>query len=63
MNCNVAKKMLDTAGIEYEPVDAAEHQDQVEKYGVKQAPTLVAVSPDNTEIIAGVERIRTYING
>lgn len=39
----VAKKMLDTAGIEYEPVDAAEHQDRVDKYGVKQAPTLVAV--------------------
>ncbi|MEN6325916.1 MAG: ribonucleoside triphosphate reductase [Syntrophomonas sp.] len=62
-NCKVAKKMLDIAGIEYEPVDAAEHQDRVDKYGVRQAPTLVAVSPDNTEIMAGIERIRTYING
>jgi len=62
VNCKAAKKILDTAGIKYETVNAAAHQDQVDKYGVRQAPTLVAVSPGNTETIGGVEKIRMYIN-
>jgi ribonucleoside-triphosphate reductase len=61
VNCNLAKKMLDAAGMAYTPVDAADHQDQVTRYGVRQAPTLVAVSSGSMEIIPGIDRIRTYI--
>jgi glutaredoxin len=36
------KKALSEAGITYRIIDASEHQDLVEKYDVRQAPTLVA---------------------
>ncbi len=61
VNCKLAKNLLDTAGIKYELVDATEHQDMVDKYGVKQAPTLVAVSQEGTKIIVGVEKIGTHL--
>ena len=33
--------LLDKAGVPYEKLLANEHPDLVEKYGIKQAPTLV----------------------
>ncbi len=61
VNCKTVKKLLDTANIKYASVDAVNHQDQVDKYGVQQAPALVALSSNSTEIIAGIEKIKTYI--
>jgi ribonucleoside-triphosphate reductase len=61
VNCKTVKKLLDTANIQYVSVDAVNHQDQVDKYGVQQAPTLVTLSSNSTEIIAGIEKIKTYI--
>lgn len=61
VNCKTVKKLLDTANIQYVSVDAVNHQDQVDKYGVQQAPALVALSSNSTEIIAGIEKIKTYI--
>jgi ribonucleoside-triphosphate reductase len=61
VNCKAAKLMLDDAGIDYTAVDAGDHQDQVAKYGVMQAPTLVAIRSDNTEIMTGIEQIKGFV--
>lgn len=52
-NCAMIKRMLDEAGFAYTVVDAQEHPDLVKKYGIMQAPTLVAV---------GKEHAITYVN-
>ena len=61
VNCKSAKMMLDDAGIDYKTIDAEDHQEQVERYGVRQAPTLVAECSGHTEILTGIEQIRTHI--
>ena len=63
VNCKTAKKMLDTAGIAYKTVDAGSNQEQVVRYGVKHAPTLVADCVDDTEIMTGIEQIESFIKG
>ena len=53
--------LLDKAGVLYEPVDANEEVDLVEKYGIKQAPTLVLVGDDDFEKHKGVSNIKGWI--
>ena len=57
----MVKKTLANAGIPYELVDAAAHQDLVEKYGVSQAPSLVAVTRAGTEKYAGAAAVMNFI--
>ena len=40
-NCRIAKAKLDDAGIAYTVIDAEEHPELTNEYGVCQAPTLV----------------------
>ena len=56
-NCRIVKPMLDKAGIAYEVVDAEEAPELVAKYGLKQAPTLVA----GGKIYAGVAEIKEFL--
>ncbi len=60
-NCKLAAALLDKAGIPYVKMIAEEHPDLVEKYGVKQAPTLVMVSGDSFEKFRGVSDIKGYL--
>ena len=60
-NCKAAVALLDKAGVLYEPVDANEEVDLVEKYGIKQAPTLVLVGDDDFEKHKGVSNIKGWI--
>ncbi len=61
-NCKMAAALLDKAGVPYQKLFADEHADLVEKYGIKQAPTLVidADKPD-FEKFRGVSDIRGYL--
>lgn len=61
-NCAMTKKALSEAGIAYRAIDASEHQDLVEKYGVLQAPTLVALTDGGTEKFAGQVSVQEYIS-
>jgi len=61
-NCSMAKKALAEAGIAYRMVDAAKHQELVEKYDVRQAPTLVDVTDSGTEKFSGLVSVREYIS-
>jgi ribonucleoside-triphosphate reductase len=62
-NCKMAGIFLDKAGIAYEKLYADEHVDLVDKFKVKEAPTLVVVEGDR-EIAkaANLSNIRKYID-
>lgn len=61
-NCAMTKKALSEAGIAYRVIDASEHQDLIEKYGILQAPTLVAVTNSGAEKFSGLVSVREYIS-
>ena len=64
-NCKAAGAPLDTAGVSYTVMNANEEPDLVEKYGIKQAPTLVLISSDGTsetfEKYRGVSDIKGWL--
>jgi len=60
-NCKMAKTFLDKAGIAYEVVLADENPDLCAAYGVKQAPTLVAVRGEEAQVVPNVSNIRKFI--
>ncbi|MEE1315198.1 MAG: ribonucleoside triphosphate reductase [Faecalimonas sp.] len=61
-NCKIVGMRLDEAEIAYEKVDAEEATDLVEKYGVRQAPTLVVVKDGKVETFANASNIIGYID-
>lgn len=60
-NCKAAGALLDRAGIKYSTLNANEERDLVEKYGVKQAPTLVILKEDGFEKYRGVSDIKGWL--
>ena len=60
-NCKAAGALLDKAGVSYTVMNANEEPDLVEKYGIKQAPTLVLVHGDSFEKYRGVSDIRGWL--
>ena len=60
-NCKAAIAMLDKAGVNYTTLNANEERELVEKYGVKQAPTLVLVNGDTFEKYRGVSDIKGWL--
>ena len=62
-NCKMASMFLEKAGISYEKVYADENIELVERFGIRQAPTLV-VAEDGKEILKAVNlsNIRKYID-
>lgn len=61
-NCKIAYRMLDSANIAYESIDAQENMELTKQYGVMQAPTLVIVKDDKYEKYANASNIQKYIN-
>ncbi len=61
-NCRMARTFLDRAGIQYEEVIADENEEECDKFGVRQAPTLVIVSGKLYDKVENVSNIRKYIN-
>ncbi len=60
-NCKMAKVFLDKAGIAYDVVLANEDIETSDRYGVRQAPTLIVEKDGKTEKIVNVSNIRKYI--
>ncbi len=60
-NCRIAGAMLDEAGVAYQKLDASEHADLVEQYGIRQAPTLVVLKDGGAEVLANVSNIKKYV--
>ena len=60
-NCKAAGALLDKAGVLYSAMNANEEKALVEKFGVKQAPTLVLVHGDTFEKYRGVSDIKGWL--
>ncbi|MBQ3423820.1 MAG: glutaredoxin, partial [Clostridia bacterium] len=60
-NCKAAMALLDRAGVKYASVNAADVRGLTERYGVKQAPTLVIPTPDGFEKYRGVSDIKGWL--
>ncbi|MBR1813027.1 MAG: ribonucleoside triphosphate reductase, partial [Lachnospiraceae bacterium] len=62
-NCKAAGALLDKAGIAYTALNANEERELVEKFGVKQAPTLVILGEDGEsfEKYRGVSDIKGWL--
>ena len=56
-NCRIVKPLLDQAGVQYQIMDVAEHQELAKSYKLKQAPTLVV----NGVTYTGVAGIKSYL--
>ena len=60
-NCKAAMALLDRAGVKYAAVNAADARELTEKYGVKQAPTLVVRTGEGFEKYRGVSDIKGWL--
>ena len=61
-NCRMARTFLDNAGIAYDEIFADEDEASSDRYGVRQAPTLIVEQGGKMEKIVNVSNIRKYIN-
>ena len=62
-NCKVAISMLDRAGVDYDKVVADEEPEVAKKYGITQAPTLVAAGENGVELYAGIMNVKKFAEG
>ena len=60
-NCKAAMALLDKACVGYTALNANEEKDLVQKYGVKQAPTLVISNGQGIEKYRGVSDIKGWL--
>ena len=60
-NCKLASALLDKAGVAYTALNANEEKELVEKFGIKQAPTLVLVNGESFEKYRGVSDIKGWL--
>ncbi len=61
-NCKIACAALDKAGVAYQKILANEQPDMAEKFGIRQAPTLVIVKDGGITKFAGVSEIKKFLN-
>lgn len=57
-NCRTAKEFL--KGVDYQVIDAEEHPELAEKFGIMQAPTLVLVRDGMVQKFANASNIRRF---
>ena len=57
-NCRTAKEFL--KGVDYQIIDAEEHPELAEKFGIMQAPTLVLVRDGVVQKFANASNIRRF---
>jgi ribonucleoside-triphosphate reductase len=56
----MAKMFLDQAGIGYETLLAEENAELAASYGIKEAPTLVVVGKNGTQLISNPSNIKAF---
>ncbi len=62
-NCKIAESLLSKAGVAYTKILAEENRELTESLGIKQAPTLVAVSGGEIEKYPTVVNVKKFIAG
>lgn len=60
-NCRIAKEMLNESGAIYEVIDADAHPDMVQKYGIRQAPTLIVNDGEHMKKYVNASNIQKYV--
>ena len=60
-NCVMAKRLLEQAGITFTEMPAEENLDFVERYSIRQAPTLLIPTSAGADIYSGAGEINGYI--
>ena len=60
-NCKIAGAILDKAGVNYKKIYADQTPEDAEKFGIKQAPTLVVINNGQIEKYSGVSDIKKYL--
>ena len=60
-NCKMAEKFLSDAEMSFSKVYYEDNRELAEKYGIKQAPTLVVISGGNVIKIENASNIRKFI--
>ena len=61
-NCKIAAAKLDKAGIAYEKILADENPEEAVNFGIRQAPTIVAINGDSVEKFAGPGPVQRFID-
>ena len=59
-NCKAAALFLDKAGIPYEKLMANDNPELAEKYGIRQAPTLINISGGKAEKVVNLSNIKAF---
>ncbi len=59
-NCRIAKEML--SGEQYEVIDAEQHPDIAQKFGILQAPTLVVIRDGKVQKYVNASNIQKYMD-
>ena len=59
-NCKMAEKFLNDAGVSYTKVYAEDAPELTNKFGIKNAPTLVLITDGSVMKIENVSNIRRY---
>ena len=59
-NCRIAKSFLE--GVDYRVINAADHPELTEKYGIRQAPTLIVQDESGTHRFANPSNIKKYVD-
>ena len=59
-NCKAATIFLDKAGIKYDKLMANENAELVEKYGIRQAPTLINIVDGKVEKVVNLSNIKAF---
>ena len=60
-NCRIAREMLNESGASYEVIDADAHPDMVQKYGIRQAPTLIVNDGEHMKKYVNASNIQKYV--
>ena len=60
-NCKIAAGILERQGVEFEKIYANENRELTEKFGIKQAPTLVLVKDGEVTKVSGVSDIKKFL--
>lgn len=59
-NCKMAVRMLEKANIPFETIDAQEHEELVDEFDIRQAPTLIVINSNGVKKLTNASNIKKF---
>lgn len=59
-NCKMAARVLEKANIAFEVIDAQEHEELVNEFDIRQAPTLIVINKNGVEKLTNASNIKKF---